>query len=121
MCRLRNQLRSGISKLFITQNLASDCFAFNVRQDHEGRPNVARTIGNEFRHRDSGIESRLYDSSLNTHIADIALALTLQDQRAVISLEAPGFTRSPTAQSCQIGDCLGTEFTTQRLTQLLKR
>ena len=92
MCRLRNQFGSGIGELFITQNLAGDCFAFDVRQNHEGWADVARTIGNEFRHRDSGIESRLHDSSLNTHIADIALALTLQDQRAVIGFEAPRFT-----------------------------
>ena len=92
MCRLRNQIGSGISELFITQNLAGDCFAFDVRQDHEGQTNVARTIGNEFRHRNTSVERCLHDSSLNTHIADIALALTLQDQRAVISLKAPGFT-----------------------------
>ena len=99
---LTGQRLSGVlvERVF-AQDLAGRRLAGDMRQDHVRAPESAGSVDavTSGRRRNSGDASGADGGDLGRHVADVALALTLQDQRSSIGLESPRVARCPTRQT----------------------
>ena len=109
--KLRRKRTPRAFVFVIAQDLARGRFTGDVGEDHVGGAElgVVGRCGDDGRGRDPGSPGSTHSSDLGGQVANIPLALALNNQLSAICFESPGVTRGTTRQPGEVGDLGGSE------------